>query len=160
MSASSTTSSQRLLPLTPPSQSEQFTQQPKMSVQLPQTPQSPSQPGKASPIESSQPSTHSNTLPTPAHSINGSIPTQSTSMTSPDSNKRKRESADNGDREQKKSHVEDRELSIDDLHIDVGKKYLLCRSRKIPLSVKVFSIFAAIIPKLLLLPCTCSLWLT
>ena len=48
------------------------------------------------------------------------------------SNKRKREVDDNGDQGQKKIHVEDRSLGIEDLHLDVGKKYLLCRTRKAP----------------------------
>jgi hypothetical protein len=48
------------------------------------------------------------------------------------SNKRKRDLRDTGDREQKKPHVEDRKLGIEDLHLDVGKKYLLCRTRKKP----------------------------
>lgn len=48
------------------------------------------------------------------------------------SNKRKRELEDHGDREQKKVHVEDRRISIKDLHLDVGQKYLLCRTRKTP----------------------------
>ena len=48
------------------------------------------------------------------------------------SNKRKRDLEDHGDREQKKVHVEDSRISIDDLHLDVGKKYLLCRTRKTP----------------------------
>jgi hypothetical protein len=43
------------------------------------------------------------------------------------SNKRKRDIEDNGDREQKKAHVEKSRVSIDDLHLDVGDKYLLCR---------------------------------
>ena len=51
------------------------------------------------------------------------------------SNKRKREVEDNGDQEQKKVHVEDRRLGIEDLHLDVGKKYLLCRTRKAPNSL-------------------------
>jgi hypothetical protein len=48
------------------------------------------------------------------------------------SNKRKRDIEDHGDRDQKKVHVEDSRLSIDDLHLDVGEKYLLCRTRKAP----------------------------
>jgi len=48
------------------------------------------------------------------------------------SNKRKREIDDQGDQEQKKVHIEDSRISIDDLHLDVGKKYLLCRTRKTP----------------------------
>lgn len=48
--------------------------------------------------------------------------------------KRKRESEDTGDREQKKVHVEERKLCIEDLHLDVGKIYQLCRTRKTPFS--------------------------
>jgi len=44
--------------------------------------------------------------------------------------KRKRDVDDMGSRAQKKVHVEDRNLGIDDLHLDVGEKYLLCRTRK------------------------------
>lgn len=47
--------------------------------------------------------------------------------------KRKRAIEDSGDeREQKKVHIEDRRLGIDELHLDVGEKYLLCRTRKAP----------------------------
>jgi hypothetical protein len=74
-------------------------------------------------------------LPTPAHSVNGTHPGDSShdvTMSDVDSpNKRKRESEDTGDQEQKKTHVEDpRRLGIQDLHLDVGPKYLLCRTRK------------------------------
>ena len=48
------------------------------------------------------------------------------------SNKRKRDVGDHGDREQKKVHVEDSRIRIEDLHLDVGKKYSLCRTRKAP----------------------------
>lgn len=48
------------------------------------------------------------------------------------SHKRKRSLGDHGDQDQKKVHVEDSRLSIDDLHLDVGPKYLLCRTRKTP----------------------------
>jgi hypothetical protein len=48
------------------------------------------------------------------------------------SSKRKRDLEDHGDREQKKVHVEDSRIRIEDLHLDVGKKYSLCRSRKAP----------------------------
>ena len=48
------------------------------------------------------------------------------------SNKRKRDLEDHGDREQKKVHIEDGRISINDLHLDVGQKYLLCRTRKTP----------------------------
>lgn len=76
------------------------------------------------------------TLPTPAHSVNGSsIPsemTQDTLMGDDSPHKRKRDGDDLGGRAQKKVHVEDRNLGIDDLHMDVGEKYLLCRTRKTP----------------------------
>jgi hypothetical protein len=76
------------------------------------------------------------TLPTPAHSVNGSsIPsemTQDTAMGDDSPHKRKRDVDDMGSRAQKKVHVEDRNLGIDDLHLDVGEKYLLCRTRKTP----------------------------
>jgi len=51
-----------------------------------------------------------------------------TSLVEEISNKRKRDLEDHGDREQKKVHVEDSRISINDLHLDVGQKYLLCRT--------------------------------
>merc|ERR1712093_755397 len=46
--------------------------------------------------------------------------------------KRKRESDDQGDQEQKKVHVEEPEslhsLTLNDLHLDVGEKYYLCKT--------------------------------
>lgn len=57
------------------------------------------------------------------------------------SNKRKRDVDDHGDREQKKVHVEDSRISIDDLHLDVGKKYLLCRTGKTPFYSKNLPFF-------------------
>lgn len=89
-------------------------------------------------------------IPTPANSTNGSVRSADMSevvVTMADkaedvemnvediSNKRKRDVDDTGDREQKKVHVEDRILGIRDLHLDVGKKYLLCRTRKAPTSL-------------------------
>jgi len=59
-------------------------------------------------------------------SINSAV--DNPSQTDDLSNKRKRQVEDLGDREQKKVHVEDSRLSIDDLHLDVGEKYLLCRT--------------------------------
>ncbi|KAL2019997.1 hypothetical protein VTK56DRAFT_8997 [Thermocarpiscus australiensis] len=130
-----------------------------MSCQ-PQTPQSPSQlsPGVSDPtmsITGSAPST-TTTLPTPAHSVNGSsFPSetpQDVAMGEDSPQKRKRPVDDMGDRAHKKvhvedsphkrkrpvddlgdgsdekMHVEDRKLGIDDLHLDVGAKYLLCRT--------------------------------
>lgn len=56
------------------------------------------------------------------------------------SHKRKRDIEDLGDREQKKVHVEDSRISIKDLHLDVGEKYLLCRTRKTPFFLRSISI--------------------
>jgi hypothetical protein len=68
-------------------------------------------------------------------------------------NKRKRDVDDHGDddREQKKVHVEDSRISIDDLHLDVGKKYLLCRTRKTPFFRRNFH--SSIRDRLSLNPC-------
>lgn len=49
-------------------------------------------------------------------------------------NKRKRPLDDEGDRGQKKVQREGDRLAIQDLHLDVGAKYLLCQTRKTPLS--------------------------
>jgi hypothetical protein len=106
----------------------------------PQTPQSPSQfsPNTSDLMMSMTGSAASTTttLPTPAHSINGSsIPsemTHDTVMGEDSPHKRKRDVSDTGDRAQKKVHVEDRNSGINDLHLDVGEKYLLCRTRKAP----------------------------
>lgn len=107
----------------------------------PQTPQSPSQlsPGTSDLTISMTGSAAAttNTLPTPAHSVNGSsIPSemvQDTVMGEDSTHKRKREVDDAGDRAQKKAHVENRNLGIADPNTDVGEKYLLCRTRKAPL---------------------------
>ncbi len=48
------------------------------------------------------------------------------------SNKRKRDIEDLGERDMKKVHTETSRLSIEDLHLDVGAKYLICRTRKTP----------------------------
>ena len=61
------------------------------------------------------------------------------------SNKRKRDVEDHGDRDQKKVHVEDSRLSIEDLHLDVGKKYLLCRTRKAPFFLRDLPIFPLVV---------------
>lgn len=109
----------------------------------PQTPQSPSQfsPGTSDQNMSMSSSMTSITtaLPTPAHSVNGStLPTdasQDVVMGGDSPHKRKRAFDDLGDRQQKKVHSEGRKLGIDDLHLDVGEKYLLCRTRKAPLKL-------------------------
>ncbi|KAI1847229.1 hypothetical protein JX265_013354 [Neoarthrinium moseri] len=104
----------------------------------PQTPQSPSQfsPSTADPLSSMNSSMTSITtasLPTPAHSVNETHPGDSShdvAMSDADSpNKRKRNPDDVGHHEQKKALVEDpRRLGIEDLHLDVGPKALLCRT--------------------------------
>ena len=51
-------------------------------------------------------------------------------------NKRKRDLEDQGDREQKKVHVEGGKVGIEQLHLPVGDAYLLCRTRKAPFSTR------------------------
>lgn len=75
-------------------------------------------------------------LPTPAHSVNGSsIPTDMVHdivMTEDSPQKRKRPLEDVGDQEQKKVHLEESSMDIENLHLDVGHKYLVCKTRKAP----------------------------
>lgn len=114
----------------------------------PQTPQSPSQlsSGTSEPVLSVATSmtttatTTASTLPTPAHSVNGSASHHDVVMADDSPHKRKRSVDDGGGRELKKVHVEESKLGIEDLHLDVGKKYLLCQTRKTP--------FAALFPLL------------
>ncbi|CAM1508267.1 Fc.00g051150.m01.CDS01 [Cosmosporella sp. VM-42] len=98
----------------------------------PQTPQSPSQfsPGTSEPVHSlaSSMTATATTLPTPAHSVNGSSSQLDIVMADDSPQKRKRSVDDTGDREQKKVHLEESKLGIEDLHLDVGKKYLLCQT--------------------------------
>jgi hypothetical protein len=154
MSTSSVSNSQRPYPLSPPPHSETKQAQ-DVSFHQPHTPESPLQPASGS-TDRSSPATEvtgkvaAKPLLTPAHSTKGSITSSegtevSTTMEEAQlnvsmdiedpSNKRKREMEDTGDQEQKKIHVEDRRLGIEDLHLDVGKKYLLCRTRKAPTSL-------------------------
>ncbi|KAI3339872.1 Rox3-domain-containing protein [Ustulina deusta] len=112
----------------------------------PQTPQSPSQ---FSPSVTDQgPSMNTSmtsiaaSLPTPAHSVNGSNllldNSHDTTMMDVSSNKRKY-SFDDTAHEHKKVHLEDpRKIGIQDLHLDVGEKYLLCRT--LPLLTHYFHI--------------------
>ncbi|KAF4966932.1 hypothetical protein FSARC_5447 [Fusarium sarcochroum] len=99
----------------------------------PQTPQSPSQfsSGTSEPVLSVATSMTTTatptTLPTPAHSVTGSAH-HDVVMADDSPHKRKRSMDDSGDREQKKVHVEESKLGIEDLHLDVGKKYLLCHT--------------------------------
>lgn len=87
--------------------------------------------------------TTATTLPTPAHSVSGSISQPDAVMNDDSPHKRKRALDDDGERDQKKVHLENQGLMIEDLHLDVGSKYLLCQKRKTP--------FAALFP---LLSCT------
>lgn len=106
----------------------------------PQTPQSPSHSSNTSDLTTSQPGSvatgTTTTLPTPAHSVNGgsllSEMAQDIIMGGDSFHKRKRDVSDIGGRAQKKVHIENRTLGITDLHLDVGEKYLLCRTRKAP----------------------------
>ncbi|KAL3427923.1 Rox3 mediator complex subunit [Phlyctema vagabunda] len=105
-----------------------------MSFDHPHTPQSPSTFSIAHlPPKPSSPQT-TTSLPTPAHSINGSTSSITSDMTSDPSmfedgsHKRKRDIGDHGDQEQKKAHIENSRFGINDLHIDVGPKYLLCKT--------------------------------
>ena len=105
----------------------------------PQTPQSPSQSSPATSLEHSSSLSTSmtsitTTLPTPAHSVNGSSGQPDSAMTDESPHKRKRPLEDLGGRDQKKVHLEDCKFGIEDLHRDVGQKYLLCQSRKDPLA--------------------------
>ncbi|CAJ2507636.1 Uu.00g088220.m01.CDS01 [Anthostomella pinea] len=110
----------------------------------PQTPQSPSQfsPSTAdlgSSMNTSMPSI-ATSLPTPAHSVNGSGQpadhSHDTMMTDEPSHKRKYPFDDMGGHEQKKVHLEDpRRIGIENLHLDVGEKYLLCRTPHLAHSV-------------------------
>lgn len=52
-------------------------------------------------------------------------------MTDVSSNKRKNSFDDTAARQHKKVHLDDpRKIGIHDLHLDVGEKYLFCRTRK------------------------------
>jgi hypothetical protein len=71
--------------------------------------------------------TTQHTLPTPAHSVSGAK-SHDVTMSQDSPHKRKRAIDDMGDREHKKAHIEPVKLDIEDLHLDVGDKYLLCRT--------------------------------
>ncbi|KAM4056224.1 rox3 mediator complex subunit [Hirsutella rhossiliensis] len=73
------------------------------------------------------------TLPTPAHSVNGANSQPDVVMVDYSPHKRKRPFDDvGGDRDHKKMLLEDRKLGIENLHLDVGKKYLLCQTPTTP----------------------------
>lgn len=81
-------------------------------------------------------------LPTPAHSVSSSSSQLDIIMSDESPFKRKRSLDDMGDRDrdQKKMHLEGSAIGIEDLHLDVGEKYLLCQhlpvgqTRKAPLT--------------------------
>lgn len=105
----------------------------------PHTPQSPSQVSPANSSDAIHPLSTSmtmtaNTLPTPAHSVTGSTSQNDIVMNDDSPNKRKRASDDDGDRDSKKVQLEGHRLGIEDLHLDVGEKYLLCQTRKTTLT--------------------------
>ena len=152
MSILSGTKDQRRYPLSPPPHNETKVSQDTL-CQLPQTPQSPLRPvsasaDKSSPIEAIRPAIGTSLSTSVVDTSEDSAPSRpgETIQTLSDqpgdismdiedtSNKRKRGIEDEGDQDhQKRFHVEDRRLGIEDLHLDVGKKYLLCRTRKIPI---------------------------
>jgi hypothetical protein len=183
MSTSSASTSQRPYPLSPPPNTESKRPQ-EASVAQPQTPQSPSYRAsgsieRTSSVDIVGPAVEKG-FPTPANSINGSAQSfdvaegaltmtdnsRDVVMETEDfSNKRKRDVEDVGSQEQKKVHVEDRRLGIEDLHLDVGKKYLLCRTRKAPTSLAYYSfhgapVFHATSRSCLLRIIYSSIWLT
>jgi hypothetical protein len=72
-------------------------------------------------------------LPTPAHSVTGSTSQPSdvahdANMADDTPHKRKRSISDIGERDEKKMHLDTPLMIIDDLHMNVGKKYLLCET--------------------------------
>ncbi|KAF4594986.1 Mediator of RNA polymerase II transcription subunit 19 [Ophiocordyceps camponoti-floridani] len=93
-----------------------------MSVH-PQTPQSPCRFSPATSSDSAVMGLSSlATLPTPAHSVNGA-------NAQPDDSPHKRKRAlDDLAGPRKKMHLENDRMGIEDLHLDVGPKYLLCQT--------------------------------
>lgn len=99
----------------------------------PQTPQSPSHrsPSTTEPSGHSTMTSFTTNLPTPAHSINGTSlsldSTHDVNMGEDSPQKRKRAQEDVGEQghDQKRLHVDDGLPGINDMHEDVGEKYLL-----------------------------------
>lgn len=79
-------------------------------------------------------------LPTPAYSVSSTSSHLDITMSDDSAFKRKRPLDDIGDRDHKKVHREGNALGIEDLHLDVGEKYLLLQNssggqtRKAPLT--------------------------
>ncbi|CAG9999695.1 unnamed protein product [Clonostachys byssicola] len=97
----------------------------------PRTPQSPSQVSPANSSDAINPNSTTmtaNTLPTPAHSVTGSTSQTDIAANDDSPNKRKRALEDEGERDSKKVQLEGHRLGIEDLHLDVGEKYLLCQT--------------------------------
>ncbi|KAG6009948.1 hypothetical protein E4U21_000719 [Claviceps maximensis] len=67
-------------------------------------------------------------LPTPAHSVSSTTSHLDIMMSDDSLYKRKRPLDDIGDRDHKKVHREGKALGIEDLHLDVGEKYLLLQN--------------------------------
>lgn len=144
MSTSKESAINRSYPLSPTPSREVKRPQP-ASFQPPRTPQSPLQPNSAMSEKAPNTTRSDNTSSTTSRTMQ-SLDTPGAPCDSPPmaidssvevdeiSTKRKREAEDTGDREQKKVNVEERKLCIEDLHLDVGKIYQLCRTRKTPFS--------------------------
>ncbi|KAI6247685.1 Mediator of RNA polymerase II transcription subunit 19 [Erysiphe necator] len=116
-----------------------------MPYDHPQTPESPRN-STIVEIAKQLPSPSSYTILTPAHSINGSVSSNSVEMSQYDAtNKRKRENEDDGNQKCKRAHIEAGRLSLEDLHLDVGKKYKICHTptptNTIDLTQDLFALF-------------------
>lgn len=146
MSTSQDSATYRTYPLSPSPNSElrKSTQPQPLSASFgaPRTPQSPlngqPQPRPSAALALATAQLH-NMHDMNSHSITGTE-ASTTSPLAVDANmngrnddgslKRKHEFEENGEHKDKKLHVEDRKPCISDLHIDVGKIYQLCRTRK------------------------------
>lgn len=139
MSVTQTTNRNSSYPLSPNPNSE-FGKAQSVAFAFPRTPQSPlnAAAGMSDNRSSSLPLSKESATSAPM-SIDTSVPNEDAS------HKRKREEQDIGDRQEKKLHVEDRELRMEDLHQDVGYIYQLCRTPHPPqqpdLSEDLFDIY-------------------
>lgn len=143
MSTPQDSATHRTYPLSPSPNSElrKSTQPLSASFGAPRTPQSPLN-GTSQPQTSALPTAQLHSMhDMNSHSITGTE-ARTTSPLTMDVNmnghnddgtlKRKYEFGDSGEHKDKKLHVAGRKPSISDLHIDVGKIYQLCRTRKYP----------------------------
>lgn len=144
MSTSQNSATHRTYPLSPSPNSElkKSTNPLSSSFGAPRTPQSPLN-GQPQPHPSSASATAQ--IHTMYDSTSNSVTATEARTTSPltvdvnmnghnedGSLKRKQEFGESGEHKDKKLHVEGPKPSISDLHIDVGKIYQLCRTRKYP----------------------------